>query len=1200
MVEKCVTPSELHLKKELTALQRARFLRDPETCSSWRSPLSSKSLAISGLYHENLVSGISSGENIFGGVPEIPPRNDRIRKKVYLYNWRKHSGITNESGVKLGDDGIEESVESNLEERQSNNHEEEAIGEKFCNSPADIFNARDGDQKSPLSSTITRLKRANISANQARKHAVNTKHLAVSPSLLGALSSVEQSDDTEYRDSPSASPLSGAGCANWPLSAKLFSSMRREGSSHSCTPVSTSSYYRRRCRRASTIGSWGGTTASFEDNESDQLDLPVRQRCGLPCYWSKRTRDSGCGGCYSPSLSDTIKRKGGSILCGSQSISNKKRSSGIVKPKYLTTSQGLPLLTKNSDGASSDEHSKNIGELDLEALSRLDGRRWSSCKSQEAFESVETSEFVLDITDNKSLSLKHKPRAFEDVVGQNIVVQSLKSAISRGRIAPAYLFHGPNGTGKSLIARIFAAALNCLATRGNKPCGLCEECSEFYRGNESFVKEIAATNKKGIDRIRHVVKKMSKTSELLQYKIIIIDECHLLSSKMWSAFLRYLEEPISHVVFIFITTDDKNLPRAILSHCQKYVFSKIKDVDVILRLRKLSSAENIDIEEDALNLIAMNSEGSLQDAETILYQLSLLGKRITTTLVTDLVGFVSDEKLLDLLDVAMSSNTAETVKRSRELMNSGVDQMSLISQLAKLIVDIIAGTNQLAGAQRENVVLGGRSLTEDEVKRLQQALKVLSDAEKQLRHPSELSTWFTAALLQLVSGQNVEPTQPNDPRRPTNKAMSCNMEKCTAFCGRSDNLLALESSSAVVSNQRSKSSTPTGCQIPSKILISQHPTSELVLTKNQLVDRRSYKNLDYNTTETPTNLSDVWRSCIEKCYSKTLQKLLSLHGKLLSVTENEGILIAYIAFADNSIKLRAERYLSSITNSLEMVLRHNVEVRIIHVPDINENGEKALLDSSAVQHTEKLLLSNNKRCIGSDRVKGLSDKNYKNLSFTRNNRDSSEGEKSSSSRPQNEGLQLENYSVVSEGNDEFSGPLEKAMEIMVLKARSQVSNEQNLENAWLQDAEERISRLPLSKADNQTIQQSWGSNRLTDDRSMALNRPSKHWGDELDHEIKIVKISDIHGHRKTQVCEDRDHCVSPSLLHSNIYGISFDKENSEYESGPGCSGFFCWKTKKLHKQQLKHRAHPRYQKARNILLFGQRMRLNSRGSKSRR
>lgn len=489
---------------------------------------------------------------------------------------------------------------------------------------------------------------------------------------LGRDESVEQSDDTteDYSNSEDlrkylgASPLlSKLKQKNWShTSSKLLRNSIKEDSSYSySTPaMSTSSYNRYVNRNPSTVGSWDATTASLNDDDvDDHLDLPGRQGCGIPCYWSKRTpKHRGvCGSCYSPSLSDTLRRKGSSILCGGQTMYHGRRRSSSTSHKRRMASRSsrgvLPLLTNSGDGRggssigtgrSDDELSTNYGELDLEALSRLDGRRWStSCRSQDGLEIVAVNgegEEEGTAENIKSLSQKYKPLFFEELIGQHIVVQSLVNAVSRGRIAPVYLFQGPRGTGKTSTAKIFAAALNCQATEEMKPCGYCRECTDFLSGKSREVWEVDGTNKKGIDRIKYLLKTLSvgPASASSSYKVFIIDECHLLPSKTWLAFLKFLEEPPQRLVFVFITTDIDNVPRTIQSRCQKYLFNKIKDGDIVARLRKISADENLDVEADALELIAFNADGSLRDAETMLDQLSLLGKRITTTLVNELVS----------------------------------------------------------------------------------------------------------------------------------------------------------------------------------------------------------------------------------------------------------------------------------------------------------------------------------------------------------------------------------------------------------------------------------------------------------------------------------------------------------------------------------------------------------------------------------
>lgn len=345
-----------------------------------------------------------------------------------------------------------------------------------------------------------------------------------------SVSLIDQSD--YYEEYCGSEDLRRGGSVESPLLSRLmlknrFSrGSRREDSSYTLsTPaLSTSSYNRfllGNCKNPSTVGSWDGTSigASFNDmddndDEEDRLDLPGRQGCGIPCYWSKRTpkhNKGSCGSCYSPSLSDTLRRTGGRLICGSQKDRHKSLSHAKKKKILSQMAQGrLPLLTNTScDGDSSlgtgnsdDELSTNFGELNLEGVSRLDGRRWSaSCRSQEGSELMAvggSGEEEGSLENIRSLSQRYRPIFFDELIGQNIVVHSLMNTVSRGRVAPVYLFQGPRGTGKTSTAKIFAAALNCLVSEGSKPCGICRECTDFISGKSKDLIEVDGTDRKSV------------------------------------------------------------------------------------------------------------------------------------------------------------------------------------------------------------------------------------------------------------------------------------------------------------------------------------------------------------------------------------------------------------------------------------------------------------------------------------------------------------------------------------------------------------------------------------------------------------------------------------------------------------------------------------------------------------------------------
>ncbi|XP_059304056.1 protein STICHEL-like 2 [Lycium ferocissimum] len=350
----------------------------------------------------------------------------------------------------------------------------------------------------------------------------------------------------------------------------------------------------------------------------------------------------------------------------------------------------------------------------------------------------------------RNLSQKFRPKSFTEMVGQNVVSRSLLNAISIGRINPFYLFHGPRGTGKTCASRIFAAALNCLSPDAEKPCGLCRDCVLYFSGRSKDVREVDSLKINKMERVRLIIKNAVAPPVSSKFKIFIIDECHLLREETWTSILNHLEELSRHVIFIMITPDLDKLPRSAVSRSQKYHFSKIKELDISTRLREICEDEGLDFNQDALDFIACKSNGSLRDGEIMLEQLSLLGKRITMPLVYELIGAVSDDELLELLHLALSSDTSNTVKRARELMRSRIDPMQLVSQLANLIMDILAGKCQTSACEVKDRLFSGH-ISEAEKQQLSHALKVLSETEKQLRVSKNQTTWLTAALLQLSS-----------------------------------------------------------------------------------------------------------------------------------------------------------------------------------------------------------------------------------------------------------------------------------------------------------------------------------------------------------------------------------------------------------------------------------------------------------------
>ncbi|KAL9241854.1 hypothetical protein vseg_015916 [Gypsophila vaccaria] len=1234
----------------------SKVLCDPGTNSSWKSPLSSSRSVRPSVFntshhyrHHNAANVNANDSAKFDG--HLTCRNDVGKeKRVFLYNWRSSSNGNNKSSSEKslgrfdldgggvnggvgdvndgssvgrsvvsasggGGGGGEESL-SDGGHAGGDSKSDTCVGDYTrqgisrthhhrCYSTT--FRCRDTRVGSMLSPNMARrgigkkgrknvgvggggasssvLLKQQLQKQKKQQRGVGDRKPLNLKRGLGSLvlsqddsvSLVDQSDDTE---SFCVSEELRRVQAESPLLSRLrhrhrFSrGSRRDDSSYTLsTPaLSTGSFSRfalANCRNPSTVGSWD-ETSSFNDvdNEEDPLDFPGRHGCGI---WSKKMskHKGSCRSCYSPSLSDTLRRTGGRLLCGSRKEPRKRHRSLSRSKKQRIHSQmaqgQLPLLDNSYDevdsslasGNSDDELSTNFGELNLEGLSRLDGRRWSSsCKSHEALDLMavgKDGEEESSPENIRSFSQRYRPIFFDELIGQNMVVQSLMNSVSRGRVAAVYLFQGPRGTGKTSTAKIFATALNCLATEGTKPCGICRECTDFISGRSKDLLEVDGTNKKAIDRARYVLKSLSiaPSTAFSRYKILLIDECHLLPSKTWLAFLKFLEEPLPRVVFIFVTTDLENVPRTVLSRCQKYSFNKIKESDIVSRLRKIAAEENLDVDNDALDLIALNADGSLRDAETMLDQLSLLGKTISTTLVNELVGVIPDNKLLELLELAMSSNTGETVKRARELMDSGVDPLLLMSQLASLIMDIIAGSYQLADSKCSDSPLGGRSLSDTELEKLKHALKLLSDSEKQLRVSSERSTWFTATLLQLGSVTSPEFTPSGSSKKQSSKTTA---DDPSTTSGR-------KQASDALYNMRRSASPPSFA-------------AGVGACDSKATNKRSLNSIDSaashddfvcgSMTMEQANkdaLDDIWLQCIERCHSKTLRQLLHSHGKLISLAEVDGTLTAYITFGNEDVKSRAERFLISITNSIEMVLRRSVEVRLILLPDnMTYLGREEPVGTPNSSGPKQIKAGNLNDCKGKSNV-----------------------------GPSSSLLDDRSSSILASDNTSNI----RRQEIPMQRIES-IIREQRLESAWLQAAERStprsMSRLRPEK--NQVLPQdsTYGQSQVELANTQDLS--SSHWEDELNLEIKALKISDGKNLQKDQISERNVHLpLSPSLLHQSGFASNLGKEYQGYESGPGsagCNMLFCWNTRHPRKPKVNQGMPVRSHKGRHFLCFGKR------------
>lgn len=297
----------------------------------------------------------------------------------------------------------------------------------------------------------------------------------------------------------------------------------------------------------------------------------------------------------------------------------------------------------------------------------------------------------------KVLYRKYRPDSFEGLVGQNHVVEILKNSIKENRIAHAYLFSGPRGTGKTSTARILAKAINCLDNKNGIACGKCANCLSFS-GNPDII-EIDAASNNGVDEIRELINNIKIMPTSLKYKVYIIDEVHMLSQSAFNALLLTLEEPPEHVIFILATTNIESVPITILSRCQRFDFKRISNADLLKQLKFVCDSENILYDEEGLMEIANLADGGLRDALSILDQLSKNEEKITTDLVVREIGSISNQKIEDLVNSIANADVEnfENIMQSfqENSLNYKVIIKKIIYVLSKVAVDIVKGTNSI-------------------------------------------------------------------------------------------------------------------------------------------------------------------------------------------------------------------------------------------------------------------------------------------------------------------------------------------------------------------------------------------------------------------------------------------------------------------------------------------------------------------------
>ena len=377
---------------------------------------------------------------------------------------------------------------------------------------------------------------------------------------------------------------------------------------------------------------------------------------------------------------------------------------------------------------------------------------------------------------------KYRPKTFAELVGQEAIATTLTNAINTLKIAPAYLFTGPRGTGKTSSARILAKSLNCVNSDKPTPhpCGKCNVCQEISKGTTLDVIEIDAASNTGVDNIREIIERAQFAPVQCRYKVYVVDECHMLSTQAFNALLKTLEEPPKHVVFILATTDPQRVLATIISRCQRFDFRRIPIDAMVQHLSEIAKTENIHITQEAVTIVAQVAQGGLRDAESLLDQLGLLPGEVTPEKVWDLVGSVSEQDLLDLLIAIVEDNSEAVIDCTREILDRGREPLIILQNLASFYRDLLIAKT---APNRNDLVACTQGMWKVlidiaqnlEITMILHGQQHLRTAEVQIKNTTQPRLWLEVTLLGLLPSATITQApaishKQNLPKTPPNPA----------------------------------------------------------------------------------------------------------------------------------------------------------------------------------------------------------------------------------------------------------------------------------------------------------------------------------------------------------------------------------------------------------------------------------------------